>query len=173
MEGALKMLRYHKNTCCFSRVQLFWDLMDCSPPGSSLHGISQARVLEWVAKTFSRASSWPWDRTCVSCIVRQILNHQGKWKRLSRVWLFATPWTITPPSIGFPRKEYWRGLPVSPPGSGTRARSKCKGSQREDVVKILNIILKSILAYLQPWASQATSENTGWWALGSLFPQVL
>jgi len=38
MEGALKMLRYHTNTCCFSRVQLFCNPMDCSPPGSSLHG---------------------------------------------------------------------------------------------------------------------------------------
>ena len=75
MEGALKMLRYHTNTCCFSRVQLFCDPTDCSPPGSSLHGIYQAKVLEWVAITFSRGSFWPWDWTCVSCIVRQILNH--------------------------------------------------------------------------------------------------
>ena len=37
--------------------------MDCSPPGSSLHGISQARILEWVAVSFSRGSSWTWDRT--------------------------------------------------------------------------------------------------------------
>ena len=36
--------------------------MDCSPPGSSVHGISQARILERVAISFSRASSQPWDR---------------------------------------------------------------------------------------------------------------
>ena len=42
--------------------------MDCSPPGSSLHGILQARLLEWVAIPFSRGSSQPWDRTPVSCI---------------------------------------------------------------------------------------------------------
>ena len=41
--------------------------MDCSPPGSSVHGISQARVLEWVAVSYSRWSSWPRHRTCVSC----------------------------------------------------------------------------------------------------------
>ena len=40
--------------------------MDCSPPGSSVHGISQARILEWVASFFSRGSSWPRDRTWVS-----------------------------------------------------------------------------------------------------------
>ena len=44
------------------------DPMDCSLPGSSLHGILQARVLEWVAITFSKGSSQPRDRTRVSCI---------------------------------------------------------------------------------------------------------
>ena len=41
---------------------------DCNLPGSSVHGILQARVLEWVAYPFSRGSSWPRDQTCVSCI---------------------------------------------------------------------------------------------------------
>ena len=45
------------------------DPMDCSPPGSSIHGIFQARVLEWDAIAFSRGSSWPRDRTQISCIV--------------------------------------------------------------------------------------------------------
>ena len=44
------------------------DLMDSSPPGSSVHGISQARTLEWVAIFFSRGSFWPRDWTRVSCI---------------------------------------------------------------------------------------------------------
>ena len=44
------------------------DLMDCSPPGSSVYGISQARILEWVAISFSRRSSWPRDRTHISCL---------------------------------------------------------------------------------------------------------
>ena len=42
--------------------------MDCSPPGSSVHGILQARILEWVAIPFSRGSSWPRDQTQVCCI---------------------------------------------------------------------------------------------------------
>ena len=42
--------------------------MDCSPPGSSVHGILQVRILEWVAIPFSRGSSQPRDRTWVSCI---------------------------------------------------------------------------------------------------------
>ena len=51
------------------------DPMDCSLPGSSVHGIFQARVLEWVAISFSRASSWPRDRTCIACIGRWTLYH--------------------------------------------------------------------------------------------------
>ena len=42
--------------------------MDCSPPGSSIHGIFQARILEWVAISYATESSQPRDRTWVSCI---------------------------------------------------------------------------------------------------------
>ena len=44
------------------------DPVDCSPPGSSVHGILQARILQWVAISFSRGPSWPRDQTWVSCI---------------------------------------------------------------------------------------------------------
>ena len=49
---------------------------DCNPQGSSVHGIFQTRILEWVAISYSRGSSWPRNQTwvsCVSCIGRQIL----------------------------------------------------------------------------------------------------
>ena len=42
--------------------------MDCSQPGFSVHGISQARIPEWVAISFSRGSSLSRDQTCISCI---------------------------------------------------------------------------------------------------------
>ena len=45
-----------------------WDHRDCSLPVSSVHGILQARILEWVANLFSRASSQQRDQTWVSCI---------------------------------------------------------------------------------------------------------
>ena len=57
------------------------DPMDCSSPGSSVHWIFQARILEWVA--ISRGSSWPRNRTCVSCVScfgRRILYHCTTWK---------------------------------------------------------------------------------------------
>ena len=44
------------------------DPMDCSPPGSSICRILQARILEWIAIPFSKRSSWPRDQTHVSCV---------------------------------------------------------------------------------------------------------
>ena len=46
----------------------------CSPPGSSVHGILQERIVEWVAISFSRGSSWPRDRTQVSRIEGRCFN---------------------------------------------------------------------------------------------------
>ena len=63
------------------------DPIDGSPPDSPIPGILQARILEWVAISFS--NSWKW---------------KVKVKSLSRVWLLATPWTLAyqaPPSMGF------------------------------------------------------------------------
>ena len=67
--------------CCYCLVTIYklyltvLQSIDCSPPGCSVHGISQARILEWVAIFFSRGSSRPRNRTCVSCVGRWILYH--------------------------------------------------------------------------------------------------
>ena len=49
--------------------------MDCSPPGSSVHGILQVRILEWVAFPFSRWSSWPRNQTQVACIAGRVFTN--------------------------------------------------------------------------------------------------
>ena len=75
--------------------------VDGTPPGSPIPGILQARTLEWVAISFSNAGKW-----------------KVKVKSLSRVRLFATPWTAAyqaPPSMGFSRQEYWSGVPLPSP----------------------------------------------------------
>ena len=51
------------------------DPMDCSPSGSSVHGILQPRILEWTIIPFSRGSSWPRDWTLISCIGKKIIYH--------------------------------------------------------------------------------------------------
>ena len=73
------------------------DPMDGSLPGSTVHGIFQARILEWAAISFSSRPSQPRDRTRVSCIACRLFTFwttKVKWKSLSRVQLFVTPWTI-------------------------------------------------------------------------------
>ena len=64
-------MRHRKGILHFSvdvLVRLFATPMDGSLPGSTVHGIFQARIREWVAISFSRGSSQPKDRTQVSCI---------------------------------------------------------------------------------------------------------
>ena len=64
--------------------------IDCSPPSSSVHGISQARMLEWVAISFSRRSSWPREQIHVSCIGGWIIfstEPLGKYKQVCKLHL--------------------------------------------------------------------------------------
>ena len=58
----------HKKVSVAQSFPTLFDPMDYSPPGSSVHGILQARMLEWVAIPISSSSSQPRDRTLVSCI---------------------------------------------------------------------------------------------------------
>ena len=77
------------------------DPIDGSSPGSSVPGTLQARTLEWIALSFSKA--WKW---------------KVKVKLLSCVWLLVTPWTVAhqaPLSMGFSRQEYWRWVPLPSP----------------------------------------------------------
>ena len=87
------------------------DPIDASPPGSPIPGILQARTLEWVAISFSNA--WKW---------------KVKVKSLSRVRLFATPWTAAhqaPPSMEFSRQEYWSGVPLPSPKRKVKVAQSC------------------------------------------------
>ena len=84
------------------------DPIDGSPLGYSVPGILQARILEWVAISFSNA--WKW---------------KVKVKSLSCAWLLATPWTGTYqalPFMGFSRQEYWSGVPLPSLAKHTRTR---------------------------------------------------
>ena len=89
--------------------------VDCSLPGSSVHGILQARILEWVAVPFSRGSSQPRDWTGVSCIAdglftswatREALHHPEPWLyRASHLFTLLTSLTLT--WISF---AYWNSI---------------------------------------------------------------
>ena len=113
--------------------------MDCSLSGSSVHGISQTRILEWIAISFSRESFWPSDRTHVCCISRWICYH---WD--TREALFPHPYRFgwaspvaqmvkSPPAM----KETW----VWPLG-------------QEDPLEKGTATHSSILAWRIPWTEQ-------------------
>ena len=119
----------------------------CDPVAYTVHGILQARILEWVAIPFSGGSSQPRNQTQVSHIAdgfftswatREALKRlevpwlkrlstsactnirKWKYQSLSHVQLFATPWTVArqpPLSMGFSRQEYWSGYPFPSPGN--------------------------------------------------------
>ena len=70
-----------------SYIWLSCNPVDCSPPGFSILGISQARILEWVAISFSRGSSWTRDWTWVSCIGGWNLYHWDTFSSVAQSWL--------------------------------------------------------------------------------------
>ena len=77
-----------------SHVWLFATPIDCSLPGSSIHGIFQTRVLEWVAISFSRGSSWPRGGNQVSRIVgRCFTENTGLKLNIQKQW---RPWHPVP-----------------------------------------------------------------------------
>ena len=89
------------------------DAMHCSPPGSSVHGILQARILEWVAMPSSRGSSWPRDRSCISfdsSIADRFLNPEplGKPRICVHTHIFWCPKALPRPrnTIMLVSREY-------------------------------------------------------------------
>ena len=110
-ENGNPLMQSKECVCCvvLSCAQLLCNPMDCSLLGFSLQGIFQARILEWIAISYSRESSRPRDQTHVSCtsgIDRQILQH---YKHLENQ-----------------RKEAQKKPTLPTPGSQTSCFQNCK-----------------------------------------------
>ena len=127
-------------TCLAAKLCLtLWDPVDYSPPRSSVHEISQARILEWVAISSSKNSAslsklFSFSEAQFPCLRRRtaqmlsngpviFLSDQAVCvcvlSCFSHVWLFVIPWTVAhqaPLSLGFSRQEYWSGLSLPPLG---------------------------------------------------------
>ena len=94
--------------------------MDCSLPGSSVHGILQARILEWVAISYSRVSSQPRDRTrgsCGSCITVRFFTAEPPGKPLTSRGDLKPEWDQPSSAPSLP------GTPPPPPGPGEHSTS--------------------------------------------------
>ena len=145
------------------------DPLDCSLSGFSVHGISQARLLEWVAIPFSRGSSRPRDGTRVSWVTfigRRILYHWATRKPCyyyvhGHAWLhscvspFVTPWTVVhqiPLSMGFFQAGIleWVAIPSSRGFSQPRDRTP---------VSWVSYIDKQILYHWATWETSIVYIN--------------
>ena len=155
--------------------------MDCSLPGSCLHGILQARVLEWVAISFSRGCSQPRDRTQVSCIGARFFTiwatreAQIRWELASimyLLWGFPSGTVIkNPPGnadrrkrcrfnpwVGnIPWRRKWQSTPVFLPRKSHGQRSPVGysplGCKESDTTEWLNTCLHLLYARCLPQSS--------------------
>ena len=104
-----------------SSLTLF-DPMDCSPPGSSVHGILQARILEWVAMPSSRGSSQPRNQnfvSCDSCIAGGFFTTEPPGKPISSVQLSCS---VMSDSLQ-PHGRHHARLPCQSPAPGACSNS--------------------------------------------------
>ena len=82
LQGVIYFYCYHHHCCCLiaKSCPTLCNPMDCSPPSLSVHGISQERILEWVAISFSRGSSWTRDQIWISCIAGRFFTTEPSWQ---------------------------------------------------------------------------------------------
>ena len=138
---------------CFSCVWLC-NSTGCSPSGSFVHGILQARIPEWVAIPFSRRSSWPRDWTLVSHIVGRFFTiwaarkaqTEGVLSCFNHIWLFVTPRTVACQV----RKLKWAAM------SSSRGSSPPKD---RDYLAIEQILLKSFPSWFKSWSLSPRLEE--------------
>ena len=110
--------------------------------GASVHGISQARKLEWLAISSSRGSSWPGDQTCISCVFclrRQILYHWATWETNSY------------------------SINIKTTTKKKKKRKKGSREKRKEITKGIGLPLKRILGIPRPvWWFYLTSPAGHW-----------
>ena len=75
LTACMPLLKIPHRGSLVTNLDEFCSSMDCRPPGSSVHGILQARKLEQIAISFFRGFSWPRDQTYVSCIAGRFFTH--------------------------------------------------------------------------------------------------
>ena len=149
-----------------SCVQLC-DPMDCSPPGSSVHGIFQVRILEWIAIFSSRWSSWHRDQTHVFCICllncRQILYHHcgsaGKESACNAWDLGSIPGLGRSPGEG-------KGYPLQYSGLENSMDCIVHGvAKKQTWLRDFHFIYTSLRAWtwLGNWTELNWTEGLPWW----------
>ena len=101
--------------------------MDCSSPGSSVCGIFQARILEWIAISFSRGSSQPRDWTHVSCMGRLILYHWATWA--THLLVHSINVRGVAPCASFYGKYWWCSSKLEKDDQSVNTEDDCRGDK--------------------------------------------
>ena len=123
-----------------------WDPTDYSLQGSSVRGISQERILEWVTSSYSRGSSWPRDQTHISCTGKWAVYHWATWEAPVQHWMMSENTTLRERSLTQKSTKYMvmiirklrtskvTEMSYSSSGVVSRRQADCKGA-REDVLE--------------------------------------
>ena len=129
------------------------DPLDCSPPGSSVHGILQARILEWIAMPSSRGFSQPRDLTCVSCIAGGFFT---SWPaREAHLYLHLYLWSIFISHVLLPSH-----LSSSPELSGTLHPWPLGNSLMQT-----GVVLLFLMSAYHLFSPHGYALGTTWWKL--------
>ena len=138
------------------------DPMVCSPSDSSVHGISQAILLEWVAISFSKGSSWLRDWTPVSCIGRRgyfkyvpLLGWQ-LWRK-SFIWLFVQILSLP---LGSSEGTDWSQITLKPRSHGKKGSCRFVDTQWADFFSF-SFYYSLLLAELNKWEVELVFSRTG------------
>ena len=91
---------------CAQSCLTLCDPKDCNPPGSSVHGLSQARVLEWVAMPFSRGSSQPGMKPKSPALAGRFFTAEPPGKPLAGEWILVCVW-LSPFAVHLELPQHW------------------------------------------------------------------
>ena len=103
---SVKLKQWEQGCCCLvvKLSSTLGDPIDCSPQGCSVHGISQARVLEWAATSYFRGSSRSRDRTCISCTTDRFFTTEPPGKPMGRAIVDIN--VLSPVSVKLLQMQY-------------------------------------------------------------------
>ena len=134
-------------SCCLGAQSCLtrWNPMNYSPPGSTVHGVFQARILKWVAISFSRGSFRPRDWTCVFCISRRIPYQWAIWEAYSRC------------SVQVETQKWMNKLAVSGVMKAAWCWKQWSASSVGQVPAIIHKQLRCLIPVLNPFSLLSTS----------------
>ena len=145
--------------CVLQSCLTLWDLMDCSLPGSSVHGVLQARILEWVAMPSSRGSSPSRDWTQVSCTAGGFFTD---WATRELGCAHCRRFRLVEWTSKEVRRKFWWGL-LKPTGRSFMSRKetfilKERGNPEDRRGLVVGLTLSVLPPSLQ-WASCPTHQR--------------